>query len=360
MKHEYCLSCHGQIAKGLERGEVKFGLIDELKLTETKADKLLSGDLVTLQRSNEREKIEQTQQKLQQLGLLTQITFSPDANILKPFMRDTLGLEDGLLRRVYQAELNFQHTDFKRWLFNSRAEYQLSAVKSAQTLIRKTAGFSEPAAALLAMAVSFFIMQHGLKTQLFTSMPQGLASGLGILFLFGGMLGLNALLTANQVYRIQLPTRLWCRSLLFKSPLQQFYRVYDDRGEVLGQICHWRGAKIWCFCDESGVELYRCEYEWGTDEKAGSLATEMRDDLMDFDYFDHLASKGKRLLGLFGLKIDNDTDSHAAWVTRDMNGELLGKWTLEDGSVNITAGCHSQSELTIVLFMQTLMAGKLA
>ncbi|WP_434340401.1 hypothetical protein [Motilimonas cestriensis] len=362
MHHEYLLTCRGEIAKGLERGEVKFALVDELKISESKADKLVSGNKVVLQRALELEKLQASQQKLRQLGLLTEVTFAPNGGLLSPFMRDKNSLEDTVLKKVFQAELNFEHASFKRFIFNRAASFQISpaTLSSATERIfhRKTAGFSEAAGALLAMVSGYFVMQHGLKAQFMTTLPHGLATALGVFCLFGLMLFINALLSANQVYSAKLPARLWCRSLFFHSPLQLAYQVYDEHGDVLGQIRHLRGAKIWCFYDDSGVELYRCEYEWGTEEKAGNLATEMRDDLMDFDYFDHLAGIGKKMLGWFGLRINQDTDSNAAWVTRNMDGDKLGSWSLDGEAVKIQAGCHNQNELNIVLFLQLLMAGK--
>lgn len=366
MNYEFSLISHGRLVKGNEFAEVQFALVDGLNISESKANALLSPKRKVLQRSFEQTKLVATQRKLQQLGLLSEIIYSANDQLIRPFFREQLSLEDAMLRQVYQAELKLEHDGIKATIFNRQADYTLrnSQCKghdqSEMSLSRKTAGFSEAGCAVLAMLAGYFVMQHALKTPLFSTLAPGLATALGICILFGLMLLLNSLFNANQVFSLAMPRRLWCRSLWLQSPLQQVYQVHDQQGHILGQLRHWRGAKIWHFVDESGIELYRCELEWGVDEKASELGTEMRDELMDFDYFAHLGAMGRKLLRFVGIKVTEQEDANSAWVVRDMSGIALGQWQVEGDHVAISAGCHNQTELDCVLFMQVMMAGKVA
>ncbi|MFO6423171.1 hypothetical protein [Motilimonas sp. KMU-193] len=362
MDCEYLLISHGRLVKGRELAEVKFALVDELSISESKASALLAPQRKVLRRSAEQAKLVATQQKLQQLGLHSDIIYSPKDKLIQPFFRQQLGLEDAMLRSIYQAELRLEYGDIKALIFNRSADYKLidSQNNQAFSLSRKTSGFSEAGAALLAMLASYYVMQHAMKTHLFSALPAGLATAIGLFILFGLMLLLNSLFNANQVYSLPLSQRLWCRSLWLQSPLQQVYQVYDQQGHLLGQLRHWRGGKIWHFVDESGIALYRCEFEWGVEEKATELAAEMRDELMDFDYFAHLGALGRRLLRIVGIKVTEQDDATSAWVVRDMQGIALGQWQVEGNHVAISAGCHNQAELDNVLFMQVMMAGKVA
>ncbi|RJG51354.1 hypothetical protein [Motilimonas pumila] len=361
MTKQYALSCKGEIVKGKDKGDVIFALMDKLNLAQDKAERLLSNKAVTILRASEMTQLKVTQERLLKLGLITHISLQPTSNYLQAHLRDTSSLEDNILKKVHQAKYSLSNEGFNQLIFNSKAEFDVSSEPRKKELsfklLRKTAFFSQSAAGLLAMLSSYFIMQHLLKTSITTILPAHIATMIGLLSLGTVFLVINALFNANHVYVSNHRSGIWCRSTFWSSPLHMVYQVYDQDGDILGQIRHGYGLKTWTFCDETGVELYRCEYEWGHDEKVSELAEEMRDELIDFDYFTQLADIGRRLLRMAGINLKDEQESKAAWVVRDIAGSELGKWSGQE-DITIEAGCLNQQELHLVVFFQLLMAGK--
>lgn len=368
MKINGILYSEGQLFGCANREQITKKLIEDFNLSAIKAERLLSGEKIVLWQLTDFNRLENIKDKFTELGLSTHIGIKSDGDLIRSHFTDKDTLSDEISRELHKATVSFVPSQFKRLIFHNKVQHRLNVIGDNQgyILARQHKNWSESASAVIASVFAFLFMQHMLKSPAVGWFSNNISTLLGITVLLSLTLFINSALTSNHCFKLSRGKLgyIWCRSVFFSNPLKIKHKVYSQTGSYLGHISSYRGAKTWWFMDRYGGELYRVAYEFAAEQSANTLASEMKSDLFDFDYFSQVArflGSALKRLGL-NINLDSPLQEKSAWVIRESRTDIVvGQWQYaSNSSVNINLYGVDEQENFVVLLFSTLMAGKLA